>query len=38
MVYNQLIESLQANGLEEINAVGEKFDPNYHHAVASRRK
>ncbi|WIV10682.1 nucleotide exchange factor GrpE [Proteiniborus sp. MB09-C3] len=34
MVYKQLIESLQANGLEEINAVGEKFDPNYHHAVA----
>lgn len=34
MVYKQLFESLQANGLEEINAVGEKFDPNYHHAVA----
>lgn len=34
MVHKQLIESLQANGLEEINSVGEKFDPNYHHAVA----
>lgn len=34
MVYKQLLESLQSNGLEEINSVGEKFDPNYHHAVA----
>lgn len=34
MVYNQLLESLKENGLEEINSVGEKFDPNYHHAVA----
>ena len=34
MVYKQFMETLQANGLEEINAVGEKFNPNYHHAVA----
>lgn len=34
MVYKQLMESLKSNGLEEINALGEKFDPNYHHAVA----
>lgn len=34
MVYKQLMEALQSNGLEEINALGEKFDPNYHHAVA----
>lgn len=33
MVYNQLITSLQKNGLEEIKAVGEKFDPNFHQAV-----
>lgn len=34
MVYKQLMESLKSNGLEEINALGENFDPNYHHAVA----
>jgi len=34
MVYKQLVDLLKSNGLEEINALGEKFDPNYHHAVA----
>lgn len=34
MVYKQLIEVLEAKGLEEIKALGEAFDPNYHHAVA----
>ncbi len=34
MVYKQLMDVLQSNGLEEINALGEKFDPNFHHAVA----
>lgn len=38
MVYKQLMEALQSNGLEEINALGEKFDPNYHHAVAQEEK
>ena len=33
MVYNQLITSLQKNGLEEIKAEGEEFDPNFHEAV-----
>lgn len=33
MIYNQLIASLQKNGLEEIKAAGEKFDPNFHQAV-----
>lgn len=33
MVYNQLIEVLQSNGLEEIEAVNNRFDPNFHHAV-----
>lgn len=33
MIYNQLIGSLQKNGLEEIKAAGEKFDPNFHQAV-----
>lgn len=33
MVYNQLMESLKKNGLEQIKATGEKFDPNFHQAV-----
>lgn len=33
MVYNQFVASLQKNGLEPIQAVGEKFDPNFHQAV-----
>ena len=33
MVYNQLMESLKKNGLEQIKAAGEKFDPNFHQAV-----
>lgn len=34
MVYKQLLDILKKNGLEEINAIGEKFDPNLHHGVA----
>lgn len=34
MVYKQLIEALKSSGLEEIKALDEKFDPNFHHAVA----
>ncbi|EOD00582.1 nucleotide exchange factor GrpE [Caldisalinibacter kiritimatiensis] len=34
MVYKQLIDILGKNGLEEIKALGEKFDPNLHHGVA----
>ncbi len=33
MVYKQLMEVLGKNGLEPIEAVGEKFDPNFHQAV-----
>ena len=33
MIYDQLVKVLSDNGLEEIKALGEKFDPNYHHAV-----
>ncbi len=33
MIYDQLIKVLVDNGLEEINALGENFDPNYHHAA-----
>lgn len=33
MVYKQLLDALNKNGLEEIEAMNEKFDPNLHHAV-----
>ena len=33
MVYNQLKEALSKEGVEEIQAQGEKFDPNKHQAV-----
>lgn len=33
MVYNQLVETLESHGVEAIEAVGEEFDPNLHHAV-----
>ncbi|KPU27925.1 hypothetical protein TR13x_00815 [Caloranaerobacter sp. TR13] len=34
MVYKQLLDILKKSGLEEIKAIGEKFDPNLHHGVA----
>ncbi len=33
MVYNNLLEILNKNGLSEIDAMNCIFDPNYHHAV-----
>ncbi|MDR0817377.1 MAG: nucleotide exchange factor GrpE [Clostridiales Family XIII bacterium] len=33
MIYNQLIEVLAKNGIDEIASLGEEFDPNLHHAV-----
>ncbi len=33
MIYIQLKGVLEKSGVEEINAVGETFDPNFHHAV-----
>ncbi|HKL11583.1 MAG TPA: nucleotide exchange factor GrpE [Clostridia bacterium] len=33
MVYKQLNDVLNSNGLKIIEAVGKPFDPNYHHAV-----
>lgn len=33
MIYNQLIDVLESNGLKEIECLGESFDPKYHHAV-----
>lgn len=33
MIYKQLLAMLEKNGLEKIEAVGAKFDPNFHEAV-----
>lgn len=33
MIYKELIKKLQDNGVEEIEALGEEFDPNIHNAV-----
>lgn len=32
-LYNQLLNILKSNGLEEIKAVGEKFNPEIHEAI-----
>jgi molecular chaperone GrpE len=32
-VYNQLIAALKSNGVEKINAVGEKFNPEFHESI-----
>ncbi|MGF7056365.1 nucleotide exchange factor GrpE [Brassicibacter mesophilus] len=34
LVYKQFVDILKDSGLEEIDALNQKFDPNYHHAVA----
>ena len=34
LVFKQLNDFLADNGLQPINAVGEKFDPNLHEAIA----
>lgn len=36
MVHKQFIEALKDNGLERIEALGEKFDPNFHEAMAQQ--
>lgn len=33
MVAAQLIKALNEKGIQEISSLGEKFDPNYHHAI-----
>ena len=33
MIYDQILKALNENGLEEIQCIGENFDPNFHHAV-----
>ena len=36
MVYNNLLGILKSQGLEQIDAAGEKFDPNCHQAVMQK--
>lgn len=33
MIYRSLVDALKSEGLVEINAVGEEFDPNFHQAI-----
>lgn len=33
MIAKQMLATLEKNGLERINAIGEKFDPNFHEAI-----
>ena len=33
LIFSQLVAALNKNGLQEINALGEDFDPNFHSAV-----
>lgn len=33
MIFNEFMDILKASGLKEIEALGEDFDPNFHHAV-----
>lgn len=33
LIYKQLLETLTRYGLEPIEAIGQPFDPNFHHAV-----
>lgn len=33
MIHQSFVETLEKNGLSEIKAIGEEFDPNYHQAV-----
>lgn len=38
MVYQQLLNALHKEGVEEIEALGLEFDSNYHHAIMSEVK
>ncbi|WP_071026730.1 nucleotide exchange factor GrpE [Peptoniphilus raoultii] len=37
LIKSQLIDALKANGIVEMKAKGEKFDPNFHHAVMTEK-
>src|SRR5699024_6471157 len=38
MIYKQLIDALEAQGVERMDTLGKEFDPNLHHAVMQDRK
>lgn len=38
MVHQQLISALKKEGVEEIEALGLDFDPNFHHAILTETK
>ena len=33
LIFKQFMDVLEKSGLEEINALGEDFDPNFHNAI-----
>jgi molecular chaperone GrpE len=38
MTYNQLIEALKKEGVEEIDALNKPFDANFHQALMMEKK
>jgi molecular chaperone GrpE len=36
IIYDQMLDILRSHGVEQINALGEKFDPSLHQAVLQR--
>lgn len=38
IVYNHLLDILKSHGVEQINALGEKFDPALHQAMTQREQ
>lgn len=38
MIHKQLIEILEKEGIQEIEALNKPFDPNYHHAIMQEPK
>ena len=38
MIYNQLVETLKKQGIEEIDCLNKEFDANFHHAIMQEPK
>ena len=38
MIYENLKDILKKHGVEEIEALGKKFDPNFHHSISMRKE
>lgn len=38
MIYNQLVETLKKQGIEEIECLEKEFDANFHHAIMQEPK